>query len=287
MLCPLTVRSPDAALCPGRSRPAVAPPSTSVLAVLVAAGLWAGLFAAQPACAQTDDRPNIVFILADDLGWSDLACYGNPIHDTPNIDRLARDGMRFTQAYSPAPICSASRAAVLTGKTPARLHFEFVTKSEPGRQKLDVPLQSPPFTLNLFPTFCEAAGAAEPPQTIDGRSLIARLQDSSSEPQRERALVWHFPYYHPEKRFDQSPQRIGVGDFATSQTRPHSAIRMGNWKLLQFHEDGRLELYDLSADTSEQNDLAASRPQVAARLQSQLANYLREVDARMPEPARR
>ena len=99
--------------------------------------------------AGESSQPNIVFILADDLSWSDLRCYGNSIHDTPNLDRLAHEGIRFTQAYAPAPICSASRAAILTGKTPARLNFEFVTKNEPGGQTPDVPLQSPPFTLDL------------------------------------------------------------------------------------------------------------------------------------------
>ena len=84
--------------------------------------------------------PNIVFILADDLGWRDLACYGSPWHQTPNLDRLAREGMRFTDAYAPAPICSASRAAILTGKTPARLGFEFVAKDKPGRQSGNHPL---------------------------------------------------------------------------------------------------------------------------------------------------
>lgn len=96
-----------------------------------------------------DRRPNIVFILADDLGWSDLGCYGNSLFETPHLDRLAQQSLRLTQAYAPAPICSASRAAILTGKTPARLGFEFVTKNAPGYQPVDAPLRAPPFTLNL------------------------------------------------------------------------------------------------------------------------------------------
>ena len=66
-------------------------------------------------------HPNIVLIVADDLGWSDLACYGADLHETPNIDALAASGMRFTQAYAPAPVCSPTRAALLTGRAPARL----------------------------------------------------------------------------------------------------------------------------------------------------------------------
>jgi arylsulfatase A-like enzyme len=68
-------------------------------------------------------RPNIVFVLADDLGWSDLACYGSTIHRTPNLDRFARQGVRFTDAYAAAPVCSPTRASLMTGKCPARLHM--------------------------------------------------------------------------------------------------------------------------------------------------------------------
>lgn len=68
-------------------------------------------------------RPNIVFFLIDDLGYGDLGCYGNRFCETPNIDRLARQGMRFTNAYASAPVCSPSRASILTGQSPARLHL--------------------------------------------------------------------------------------------------------------------------------------------------------------------
>ncbi|QDT36742.1 sulfatase [Stratiformator vulcanicus] len=67
------------------------------------------------------DRPNIVFLLADDLGWADLGCYGSDLHETPHLDRLATQGIRFTDAYASASSCSPTRAALLTGKNPARL----------------------------------------------------------------------------------------------------------------------------------------------------------------------
>ena len=66
--------------------------------------------------------PNVLLILADDLGWKDLACYGNERTRTPHLDALARSGMRFTDAYSAAPICSPARASLLTGMAPGRLH---------------------------------------------------------------------------------------------------------------------------------------------------------------------
>jgi arylsulfatase A len=73
------------------------------------------------------EPPNIVFILTDDQGWSDLGCMGSDLYETPNIDRLAEQGVRFTQAYSSAPLCSATRAAILTGWAPARQHLHGVT----------------------------------------------------------------------------------------------------------------------------------------------------------------
>lgn len=82
------------------------------------------------ALATEGAKPNIVFILADDLGVNDLHCYGRADHKTPNLDRLAAEGMRFTVAFCAQPICSPSRAALMTGKTPARLHL---TTYLPGR----------------------------------------------------------------------------------------------------------------------------------------------------------
>ena len=69
----------------------------------------------------TAQRPNIIFILADDLGWSELGCYGNTFNETPHLDGLATEGVRFTQAYAAAPVCSPYRAALLTGQYPARI----------------------------------------------------------------------------------------------------------------------------------------------------------------------
>lgn len=477
------------------------PKTLFALRILTAALIC--LHFADPGVAQ---RPNIVFILADDLAWSDLVCYGNTVHDTPNIDRLASEGVRFTQAYAPAPICSASRAAILTGKFPARLNFEFVTKNEPGRQQLDVPLQTPSFTLNLpleettlgeslaaagyttgffgkwhinqhyegylgwsptygplqqgfsqgssdfgshpyayrenrelkdklvsegtypedtlienavefiehprdepyflylsqyfvhdpvhsrcrwlvekyrsrlpdnapkvrpsyaamvdtldhlvgrvldaidrtgekdntlvvfmsdngghpnytsnaplrgskwnlyeggirvpmlvrwpkvlapgvcddtavhgcdlFPTFCEVAQAGAPSTVCDGVSLMPVLKNSAAELKRPSPLVWHFPYYHPETRFKKAPEQIGVGDFYTSQTRPHSAMREGDWKLLHFYEDDRSELYNLSTDLAEQVDLASQQPELTTRLKQQLEDRLLDMNARFPQ----
>ena len=68
-------------------------------------------------------RPNILFVLIDDMGWMDLGCQGNDNLHTPNIDALAKDGIRFTDAYAPAPVCSPTRASIMTGQSPARLQI--------------------------------------------------------------------------------------------------------------------------------------------------------------------
>lgn len=468
-----------------------------VLACLLAIGMF--LPTAQAA------RPNIVLILADDLAWSDLGCYGHPFHETPNLDRLCRQGMKFNQAYASAPICSASRASLLTGKSPARLGFEFVTKEAAGHQQLDadVPLVTPTYTLNLpleEITMAERLSQAgyetaffgkwhlnvhyqrylgwspthgpqqqgfeiaeedfgshpyawgkKPPQAIDehgkfaddsmvdrvtkfirqkhsrpyfvlashfyvhtpvktpyrwltdkydqkipaasparerrlryaafvetldhlvgqivtavdqsddaANTLILFTSDNGGHPEfsangplrgskwnlyeggtrvpllvrwpaqiaagttsdvpvvgydlhpwlaelagvtvsgldgvglfsqlannntsNERALYWHFPYYHPEKGYAKAPDAIGVDDFVTSRTRPQSAIRQGRYKLIHFYEDGHDELYDLSQDRSEQNNLIDQHPKIAAALAASLRNYLAEVGARLPHP---
>lgn len=67
------------------------------------------------------DRPNIIFILVDDLGWADLGCYGSTFHETPHIDQLAGESMRFTDAYAANPVCSPTRASIMTGKYPSRI----------------------------------------------------------------------------------------------------------------------------------------------------------------------
>jgi len=76
-----------------------------------------------PAPTNAQEQPNIVFVLTDDLGYSDPNCYGGKFAPTPNIDRLARDGLRFTHFYDNAPLCSPSRAAFITGYFPARWNF--------------------------------------------------------------------------------------------------------------------------------------------------------------------
>jgi len=89
----------------------------------------AGALSWLPGCADasptaTAKTPNIIFILIDDMGWKDLGCYGASFFETPNIDRLAAQGMRFTDAYAACAVCTPTRASIMTGKYPARLHMD-------------------------------------------------------------------------------------------------------------------------------------------------------------------
>ena len=104
-------------------------PVSAPVAALAASLLWPAAAPHYPAVAQSRP-PNILFILADDLGVNDLGVYGRREHRTPHLDRLAAEGLRFTTAYVASPICSPSRAALMTGRTPARLHL---TTYIPGR----------------------------------------------------------------------------------------------------------------------------------------------------------
>lgn len=97
----------------------------SLLSISLISAMIFGL----PSCKEAKDdnknqsSPNIVLIVADDLGYSDLSCYGSPLIETPNLDRLAAQGIRFTDGYAAAPLCSPTRASILTGLNPARLNM--------------------------------------------------------------------------------------------------------------------------------------------------------------------
>ena len=80
----------------------------------------ASLLASASVLAAKPSKPNIVFILVDDLGWADIGAYGSSFYETPNINNLARSGVMFTDGYAACPVCSPSRGAILSGKYPAR-----------------------------------------------------------------------------------------------------------------------------------------------------------------------
>ncbi|MHC4327423.1 MAG: sulfatase-like hydrolase/transferase, partial [Planctomycetota bacterium] len=397
-------------------------------------------------------RPNVIFILIDDMGWPDVACYGSKFHETPNIDRLADQGMKFTDAYAACPVCSPTRASIMAGQYPARVgitdfipgHWRPYEKLVVPENRLQLPLESvtigevlkeqgyatcyigkwhlggkgfspdkqgfekvvlsvknrndkqvsgftdkaiefieekkqEPFFLYLShhsvhikleapqelvdkyknkpkpatgvnnPTYAAMVehldtnigrilgklndlglsertiviffsdngglrqayggyggprqivstnaplrdekgtvyegGVREPlivrwsgvvkpgttcsvpvtsveNQPLDGETILPLLKQTGTL--ERSAIYWHYPHYH--------------------HSRPAGAIREGDWKLIEFFEEGLLELYNLKRDIGEKNNLAGTMPEKAAALQRKLAKWRRSVGAKMPTP---
>ena len=112
----------------------------------LAVGAMAILSELAGAAAPPREKLNVVFILIDDLGWTDVGCFGSDLYETPHVDRLAREGVRFTNAYSACTVCSPTRAAVMTGRYPARLH---VTDWIAGHDRPYAKLRIPDWTKHL------------------------------------------------------------------------------------------------------------------------------------------
>ena len=123
---------------------------------------------------------------------------------------------------------------------------------------------------DFFPTVLEMAGVQSPRQIggkIDGVSFVSLLRGEVDLARKGRPLFWHFPNHW-------GPQGPGIG--------PSSSIRLGDWKFIQYYEDGHEELFHLGNDLGEQNNLARERPEVRHRLRERLNRYLKQVDAQFP-----
>jgi uncharacterized sulfatase len=133
----------------------------------------------------------------------------------------------------------------------------------PGVVKPGTTCSAPVSSVDFYPFFLEMAGAAgDPNHILDGESILPLLKQTGT---LERdAIYWHYPHYH--------------------HSTPAGAIRQGNWKLIEFYEDSRLELYNLKRDIAENHNLATKMPQKAAQLRQKLAAWRKSVDAKMPTP---
>jgi len=113
------------------------------------AGAWVR-FAGAKEQEAPPKKPNFVFFLVDDLGWRDVGCFGSTFYETPNINRLAREGMRFTDAYAACPVCSPTRASIMAGKYPARTGVtDYIGASQPGNWKRNTKLVPAPYADRL------------------------------------------------------------------------------------------------------------------------------------------
>ncbi len=142
--------------------------------------------------------------------------------------------------------------------------------SWPGRTRAGSSADVPTAHVDLFPTLLELAGAPKPRQTLDGASLAGLFKDPGATLGRQ-AIFQHFPGY------------LGSGP-GLWRTTPVSLIHAGDWKLMEYLEDGRLELYNLKDDLGETKNLAASMPDKAKELHQRLVAWRKEVNAPMPQP---
>lgn len=102
-------------------------------------------------CSEPVSKPNVLFLLADDLGWRDLNCYGSEFHETPHLDRLATEGMMFSQAYAAASLCSPTRASIMTGKHPVRVNItDWIPGAGDKGRKLATPIDNHNLPLTEF-----------------------------------------------------------------------------------------------------------------------------------------
>lgn len=157
----------------------------AILAIWLAIlGLVAAPAAGAKAGAKKPARPNIVFILADDLAWNQVGFHGSDFYETPNIDTIARDGVHFTHAYSAAPVCSPTRSSLMTGKNPARTH---ITDYIPGS----------PYPYAILKTPYEV------PSLPVGEYTLAELLKSHGY------VTGHFGKWHLGQDYNYAPNRPG------------------------------------------------------------------------------
>ena len=115
---------------------------------LGAVAVWLAMAMCGGVAFGAETKPNVVLFLIDDLGWADLGCYGSKFHKTPNLDKLAAEGMRFNQAYAACPVCSPTRTAIMTGRYPQRTGITTWLPGQPSQKNHrllapEVPLQLP------------------------------------------------------------------------------------------------------------------------------------------------
>lgn len=148
---------------------------------------------------QSAEKPNVILLLADDLGYSGLTCYGSDLYQTPNLDALAQQGLKFTSAYSACTVCSPTRASIMTGKYPARLHLtDFIA----GQSRPYSKLSMPDWTKRL-----------EPAEVTIAEHM-----------QKNGYSTAHFGKWHLEPKNDKSQDFSATGHgFDVSVSRPKGA----------------------------------------------------------------
>ena len=211
-----------------------------------------------PACSPgTGDvapqSPNIVFILADDLGWAQTSAYGSNYYQTPNIDRLAAEGVRFTNAYSAAAICSPTRASIMTGKYPARLGL---TDFIPGANREGTLLQQPEWQKYLpldEITIAEILGERGYRTAMFGKWHLSKTKFGPES----------LPHYPERQGFDDyfvidKPERND-----NPEADPHKSDSIGNTSVKFLHENAHRPFFLYASFSAIHNPLMDSAEEIA------------------------
>ncbi|MDP6633622.1 MAG: sulfatase [Phycisphaerae bacterium] len=163
-------------------------------------------------------KTNFIFFLIDDLGWTDVGCYGSRYYETPNIDRLARGGMRFSDAYAASCVCSPTRASILTGKYPGRLHITHAIPIQ-GASRLKGPLPLLPaiYTKNL---------------PLEEVTIAEALKDAGyvSASMGKWHVCWDKGYYPEDQGFD-----LNVGGNNMGNPGNYFHPYQGSWRMTSKH----------------------------------------------------
>ncbi len=178
---------------------------------------------AQEQKTEQKEKPNIVFILADDLGWADLPVYGNKFNEAPNLDRLASEGIRFTNAYAACPVCSPSRASIQTGQYPARVGvIDWIPGHWRPYEKVIVPKNRTQYLPSEVITIGEAMKSAGYTTGYFGKWHLGDIK----------------PEYHPlNQGYDQANTGMGYYNVKFKPARPHDALERHSELLADFGEE--------------------------------------------------
>ncbi len=184
--------------------------------------------------------------------------------DNGGVGGYVRDGLKKTGDVTDNAPLRSGKGSLYEGGTRVPFIFHW-----PGKIPVGIS-ETPIIGLDLYPTFL-ALGSGTPPkdQPLDGVDLTGHLKSGGTEPLAREALYWHFPGY------------LGAG-MGMWRTTPAGAIRKGDYKLLEFFEDNRVELYNLKDDPSQLKDISKAQPERAKELQTQLAAWRIQVNAPMP-----
>ena len=183
--------------------------------------------------------------------------------DNGGVGGYEREGIKKAKNTTDNAPLRSGKGSLYEGGTRDVLIVRWPGITQPGSM-----CNVPTIHVDIFPTMLELAGAPKPQQVLDGESLVKLFRDSSTQLQRD-AIFQHFPGY------------LGAGG-ETWRTTPVSLVQIGDWKLMEFLEDGRLELYNLSNDIGETRNLAKEMPTKTKELHARLIAWRAEVKAPMP-----